>query len=90
MTLNVTILTLFSEMFPGPLGHSVLGSALDKKLWALKTIDIRSFAEDKHKTVDDACFGGVPGMVMRPDIVDKALTSVMERGKARLLHLTPR
>jgi tRNA (guanine37-N1)-methyltransferase len=90
MTLDVTVLTLFPEMFPGALGHSILGTALDKKLWTLNTVDIRTFAEDKHKTVDDTCFGGGPGMVLRPDIVDKALTAVMERGKARLLHLTPR
>ena len=87
---NVTILTLFPEMFPGPLGHSLLGKALEKKLWQLDVVDIRSFAEDKHQTVDDTCFGGGPGMVMRPDIIDKALSSVMEKGKARLIHLTPR
>jgi tRNA (guanine37-N1)-methyltransferase len=87
---KVTILTLFPEMFPGPLGHSLLGKALEKKLWQLDVVDIRSFAEDKHQTVDDTCFGGGPGMVMRPDIIDKALSSVMEKGKARLIHLTPR
>jgi tRNA (guanine37-N1)-methyltransferase len=87
---NVTILTLFPEMFPGPLGHSLLGKALEKKVWQLDVVDIRSFAEDKHQTVDDTCFGGGPGMVMRPDIIDKALSSVMEKGKARLIHLTPR
>ena len=87
---KVTILTLFPEMFPGPLGESLLGKALEKKLWDLNVVDIRDFAEDKHQTVDDTCFGGGPGMVMRPDIIDKALTSVMEKGKARLIHLTPR
>lgn len=87
---KVTIMTLFPEMFPGPLGHSLLGKALEKKLWELDVVDIRSFAEDKHQTVDDTCFGGGPGMVMRPDIIDKALSSVMEKGKARLIHLTPR
>lgn len=87
---KVTILTLFPEMFPGPLGHSLLGKALEKKLWQLNVVDIRSFAEDKHQTVDDTCFGGGPGMVIRPDIIDKALSSVMEKGKARLIHLTPR
>jgi tRNA (guanine37-N1)-methyltransferase len=87
---KVTILTLFPEMFPGPLGHSLLGKALEKKVWQLDVVDIRSFAEDKHQTVDDTCFGGGPGMVMRPDIIDKALTSIMEKGKARLIHLTPR
>ena len=90
MTRKVTILTLFPEMFPGPLGHSLVGKALKKNLWQLNIVDIRSFTEDKHQTVDDTCFGGGPGMVMRPDVVDKALTSVMEKGKARLFHLTPR
>jgi len=87
---KVTILTLFPEMFPGPLGHSLLGKALEKSLWQLQVVDIRDFAEDKHQTVDDTSFGGGPGMVMRPDVVDKALASVMERGKSRLIHLTPR
>lgn len=87
---KVTILTLFPEMFPGPLGHSLIGRALEKNLWQLQVVDIRDFAEDKHQTVDDTAFGGGPGMVMRPDIVDKALASVMEKGKARLIHLTPR
>lgn len=90
MTRKVTILTLFPEMFPGPLGHSLIGKALEKNLWELQVVDIRAFAEDKHLTVDDTCFGGGPGMVMRPDVVDKALASVMEKGKARLFHLTPR
>lgn len=90
MTRQVTILTLFPEMFPGPLGHSLIGKALEKNLWQLQVVDIRNFADDKHQTVDDTCFGGGPGMVMRPDVVDKALASVMEKGKARLFHLTPR
>lgn len=87
---KVTILTLFPDMFPGPLGHSLIGKALSKNLWHLQVVNIRDFAEDKHRTVDDTCFGGGPGMVMRPDVVDKALASVMEKGKARLIHLTPR
>jgi tRNA (guanine37-N1)-methyltransferase len=90
MTCKVTILTLFPEMFPGPLGHSLVGKALEKNLWQLNIVDIRSFTEDKHQTVDDTCFGGGPGMVMRPDVVDKALNSVMKKGEARLFHLTPR
>lgn len=90
MSHKVTILTLFPEMFPGPLGLSLLGKALEKNLWELEVVDIRNFAEDKHQTVDDTCFGGGPGMVMQPDVVDKALSSVMKKGKARLFHLTPR
>lgn len=90
MSRKVTILTLFPEMFPGPLGYSLVGKALEKSLWQLQVVDIRDFAEDKHQTVDDTSFGGGPGMVLRPDVVDKALKSVMEKGKARLIHLTPR
>lgn len=90
MTHQVTILTLFPEMFPGPLGCSLIGKAMEKNIWQLKVVNIRDFAEDKHQTVDDTCFGGGPGMVMRPDVVDKAISSVMEKGKARLIHLTPR
>jgi len=90
MTIDVTLLTLFPEMFPGPLGHSLIGKALEKGVWNLTVRNIREFAEDKHQTVDDICFGGGPGMVMRPDVVDRALRAVMEKGKARLIHLTPR
>ncbi len=90
MSPKVTVLTLFPEMFPGPLGHSLIGKALEKSLWQLQVVDIRDFADDKHQTVDDTSFGGGPGMVMRPDVVDKALSQVMEKGKARLIHLTPR
>jgi tRNA (guanine37-N1)-methyltransferase len=90
MSPKITILTLFPEMFPGPLAHSLIGKAREKNLWQLQVVDIRDFAEDKHQTVDDTCFGGGPGMVMRPDVVDKALASVMEKGQSRLIHLTPR
>ena len=68
----VTILTLFPEMFPGALSHSLLGKALGK-LWDLKVINIRDFATDKHRTVDDTPYGGGAGMVMKPDIVDQSL-----------------
>ncbi len=67
------VLTLFPEMFPGPLGGSLLGKALDQGLWALNPIDIRRFAEGKHRTVDDTPAGGGPGMVMKPDVVGRAL-----------------
>jgi len=67
------VLTLYPEMFPGPLGHALAGKALAAGAWALETVDIRDFARDKHRTVDDTPFGGGPGMVMRPDVVDAAL-----------------
>ena len=63
---RVTVLTLFPEMFPGYLGQSLAGRALAAGIWALETVDIRDFASDKHRSVDDAPFGGGPGMVMKP------------------------
>ena len=70
------VLTIFPEMFPGPLAASLPGKALDTGLWRLEVLDIRGFAGDKHRTVDDAPFGGGPGMIMCPDVVDAALASV--------------
>ncbi len=67
------VLTLFPEMFPGPLGHSLAGRALKDGVWALETVDIRAFARDKHGAVDDAPFGGGPGMVMRADVLAAAI-----------------
>jgi len=82
------ILTLYPDMFPGPLGHSLAGRALSDGLWALETVDIRAFANDKHATVDGSPFGGGPGMVMRPDVVDAALEAA--RSGTRPIYLTPR
>ena len=73
------VLTLFPEMFPGPLGLSLAGKALERGLWALDVLDIRDFARDKHRSVDDTPFGGGAGMVMRPDVVDAALAAAAER-----------
>ena len=84
------VLTLFPDMFPGPLGQSLAGKALERGAWALEAIDIRSFATDKHRTVDDTPFGGGPGMVMRPDVVDAALDFATRDGLAPAIYLTPR
>jgi tRNA (guanine37-N1)-methyltransferase len=86
---RATVLTLFPEMFPGPLGHSLAGRGLADGRWTLETVDIRGFARDRHGTVDDSPFGGGPGMVMRPDVVDAALASVPADARPRL-YLTPR
>lgn len=83
------VLTLFPEMFPGPLGQSLAGKALNQGIWALETVDIRAFARDKHATVDDAPFGGGPGMVMRPDVVDAAIDAAADPG-GPLIYLSPR
>ena len=85
---TATVLTLLPEMFPGPLAHSLAGNALEEGIWALETVDIRGFARDKHRTVDDAPFGGGPGMVMRPDVVDAALSAVDSPEPP--IYLTPR
>lgn len=82
------ILTLFPGMFPGPLAESLSGKALEKGLWACDAIDIRSFATDRHRTVDDTPFGGGAGMVMRPDIIESALLSIPEPG--RKIYLSAR
>ena len=88
---RATVLTLFPEMFPGPLGHSLAGKALDAGIWALETVDIRGFARDKHGSVDDNAFGGGPGMVMRADILGAAIDDACagDPDAPRIL-LTPR
>src|ERR1700737_5439557 len=83
-----TVLTIFPEMFPGPLGASLAGKALREGVWRVETVGIRDFARDKHRSVDDAPFGGGPGMVMRPDIVDAAIEATPEPGP--MICLSPR
>ena len=90
-TWRATVLSLFPDMFPGPLGLSLAGQGLSDGAWSLETLDIRSFATDKHRSVDDAPFGGGPGMVMRPDVIDNALQSVRETSPdLPLVYLSPR
>ena len=91
MSFRALVLTLFPEMFPGPLGHSLAGRALARGDWSLETIDIRGFTTDKHRSVDDTPFGGGPGMVMRPDVVDAAVAEALSRGPdLPLIVFTPR
>jgi tRNA (guanine37-N1)-methyltransferase len=85
MTWQATVLTIFPEMLPGPLAYSLAGKALQAGLWRLETVDIREFARDKHRSVDDAPFGGGPGMVMRADVIDAALGGAGGVGPALLL-----
>jgi tRNA (guanine37-N1)-methyltransferase len=92
MTWQAHILTLFPEVFPGVLGASLAGKALNEGIWTLKTLDIREFAGNKHASVDDTPYGGGAGMVMRPDVVDAAIRGADTKfGKpARKVYLSPR
>jgi tRNA (guanine37-N1)-methyltransferase len=88
MSWRATILTLFPGMFPGPLGQSLAGRALETGIWSLEARDIRDFAPGRHRNVDDTPFGGGAGMVMRPDVVDAAIASAAD--SRPLLYVTPR
>ncbi|MBT5186780.1 MAG: tRNA (guanosine(37)-N1)-methyltransferase TrmD [Kordiimonadaceae bacterium] len=91
------ILTLFPEMFPGPLGQSLAGKALEKKLWGMDVMQIRDHATDKHRSVDDTPYGGGPGMVMRADVMGRAIDAAIEKRPAKVseddwptVYLSPR
>ncbi len=86
---QVWALTLFPEMFPGPLGASLAGKGLERDLWRLETVDIRDFASDKHRSVDDSPFGGGPGMVMRPDVLADAIDATRDQARAALSSVPP-
>lgn len=73
MPFAATVFTLYPDMFPGPLGQSLSGRALENEIWSLETVQIRDFAADKHRSVDDTPAGGGAGMVLRPDILAKAI-----------------
>ena len=83
------IFTLYPEYFPGPFNIGICKKAFEKKLWDLKLINIRDYADDKHKTVDDTPYGGGVGMLMRPDVVAKSLDSNLEE-KETVYYLTPK
>jgi tRNA (guanine37-N1)-methyltransferase len=86
---RATVLTIFPDMFPGPLGVSLAGKALASGLWALEAMDIRAHATDRHRTVDDTPAGGGPGMVMKADVLARAIDAVPPNGRPRLL-MSPR
>jgi len=91
MTFAATVLTLYPEMFPGPLGLSLAGRALDQQRWSLDTIQIRDFAADKHRTVDDTPAGGGAGMVLRADVLAAAIDHArLIRPNCPVLAMTPR
>ena len=83
------VFTLYPELFPGPLNKGLYTKALSKKLWNLEIVNIRDFAEDKHKTVDDTPFGGGSGMLLKPDVLGKALDNKITKGE-RIFYLSPK
>ncbi|MGE5778669.1 MAG: tRNA (guanosine(37)-N1)-methyltransferase TrmD [Hyphomicrobiales bacterium] len=88
---RATVLTIFPEMFPGPLGSSLAGKALAAGLWALEPVDIRAHASDKHRSVDDTPAGGGPGMVMRVDVLARAVDAAVGADDPRpRLAMSPR
>ena len=91
MTFAATVLTLYPEMFPGPLGVSLAGRAMAEGKWAIDTLQIRDFAADKHRTVDDTPAGGGAGMVLRVDVLAKAIDHAREGDADRpVIAMTPR
>lgn len=86
--MKINILTLYPEMFPGCLGYSLAGKALAEGKWSLNLVNIRDFATDKYKSVDDTPFGGGAGMVMKPEVLDKAIASVHK--EEPIFYLSPR
>jgi tRNA (guanine37-N1)-methyltransferase len=91
MTLQIKILTAYPEMFPGALGYSIIGKALREKKWTLEIINLHDFGIDERKSIDDEPFGGGPGMVIRPDVIEKALLSLntQRKNNTKLIYLSP-
>ncbi len=86
---RANVLTVFPEMFPSFLGQSLAGKALDEGIWQLNVTNIRDFAQDRHRSVDDTPFGGGAGMVMRPDVLSRAIEAVYQKG-TKLVYFSPR
>ena len=87
---KVRVFTLYPELFPGPLNNGLYRKALDKKIWNIEVINIREYAKDKHKTVDDTPFGGGSGMVMKADVIASALDKNISDKKEPVLYLSPK
>ncbi|WP_159952749.1 tRNA (guanosine(37)-N1)-methyltransferase TrmD [Rhizobium sp. 18065] len=89
MSFKASILTLYPDMFPGHLGHALAGRALERGDWSLEAVQVRDFAEDKHRSVDDTPSGGGAGMVLKPDVLARAIDSIADDARPRLL-MSPR
>ena len=83
------VFTLYPDYFPGPLNKGLYGKAMEKKIWDLKTVDIREYALDKHKTVDDTPYGGGSGMLLKPDVIAKSIDANTKNGE-KIYYLSPR
>ncbi len=90
MSFHVTLLTLFPDMFPGSLGLSLSGKALEREDWSFSTINIRDYADNTHKSVDDSPYGGGAGMIMRADVIENALLAVPKAKAGRKIYMSPR
>ena len=92
MTWKANILTLYPDIYPGYLGYSLLGKALEKKIWELNIYNLRDFGEGKHKAVDDKPFGGGAGMIIKPDILGDAIeeTLIKNHDQQKLVYLSPK
>ena len=84
------VFTLYPELFPGPLGVGLYKKAMDKKIWSLEVVNIRDYATDKHKTVDDTPFGGGTGMLMRADVIANSLDKNISNGDEPIIYLSPK
>ena len=87
--LKTQVLTLYPEIFPGPLNKGLYGKAMAKKIWSLNVVDIRDAATDKHKTVDDTPYGGGSGMLLKADILAKSIDKNIHKGE-RIFYLSPK
>jgi len=87
---KVRIFTLYPELFPGPLGAGLCKKALEKKLWSLEVVNIRDYSTDKHKTVDDAPFGGGSGMLMKADVIANSLDKNILNENEPIIYLSPK
>lgn len=90
MALEIKVFTIFPELFPGPLGASLVGKALRDQKWHLDAINLRDYTLDKHRSVDDTGYGGGPGMVFRADVIDRALKAQYESRPDALIYMSPR
>ena len=84
-----TVFTLYPDLFPGPFSEGLYGKALEKKIWNLQKVNLRDYAEDKHKTVDDTTYGGGSGMLMKPDVIAKSLDKNIKSSE-KLIYLSPK